>query len=201
MVVISAAVEGVVDEAVAKTLIRDAGAGHGQIYGKKGKPHLRASIDGYNNAARFYPWFVLVDLDHDAACVPDFCRSWVTVKSTNLCFRVAVRAVESWLLADHEAIAKFFSVPQALVPTDPDSEANPKQALVNLAARSRRRSIREDMVPRAGSGRPVGPAYTSRLIEYVQSLSWRPAIAANRSQSLSRCRASLIRLVRDAAKN
>lgn len=35
MVVISAAVEGLVDEAVAKTLIRDAGADHGQIYGKK----------------------------------------------------------------------------------------------------------------------------------------------------------------------
>jgi len=201
MVVISAAVEGLVDEAVVKSLIHEAGANHGQIYGKKGKAHLRASIDGYNSAARFCPWFVLVDLDHDAVCAPDFCRRWIPVRSTKLCFRVAVRAVESWLLADPEAIARFLRVSQSHVPIDPDSEANPKQAMVNLAAKSRRRSIREDMVPRPGSGRTVGPAYTSRLIEFIQSPSWRPSIAANRSPSLSRCRASLLRLVQETAED
>jgi hypothetical protein len=48
MVVISAAVEGVVDETVIKSLITEAGALTGQVYGKKGKPSLRASIAGYN---------------------------------------------------------------------------------------------------------------------------------------------------------
>lgn len=199
VVVISAAVEGLVDEAVVKSLISEAGACPGQVYGKKGKSNLRASIDGYNNAARFRPWFVLVDLDHDATCAPQLCRNWIAGKAANLCFCVAVRVVESWLLADREAIAQFLSVSPSRVPADPESESYPKQVVVDLAARSRRRSIREDMVPRPGSGRSVGPAYTSRLIEFVQSPLWRPIIAAERSQSLLRCRNCLLHLVQGAA--
>jgi hypothetical protein len=57
---------------------------------------------------------------------------------------------------------------------------------VDLAARSRRRAIREDMVPRSGSGRSVGQAYASRLIEFVDGY-WRPEMAANNSDSLRRC--------------
>lgn len=197
MVVISAAVEGLVDEAVAKSLITDAGASVGQVYGKRGKPFLRASIAGYNNAARFRPWIVLIDLDHDAHCAPELCRSWVPAKAANLCFRVAVRAIESWLLSDRQAIAKFLSVSPSRLPMDPESETNPKQVMVDLAANSKRRSIREDMVPRPGSGRSVGPAYTSRLIEFVRL--WRPAIAAGQSQSLRRCRMCLERLVKGEA--
>lgn len=199
MVVISAAVEGLVDEAVVKSLISEAGGSAGQVYGKKGKSNLRASIAGYNNAASFRPWFVLVDLDHDATCAPELCRNWIAAKAANLCFRVAVRAVESWLLADRDAIAKFLSVSPSRVPPDPESESNPKHVMVDLAARSKRRSIREDMVPRPGSGRSVGPAYTSRLIEFVQSPLWRPTIAAQRSQSLRRCRKCLQRLVKGDA--
>lgn len=57
--------------------------------------------------------------------------------------------------------------------------------MVNLGRRSRKRAIRKDMVPRHGSGRTVGPAYASRLIEFV-STEWRPAVAAERSDSLKR---------------
>ena len=196
MVVVSAAVEGLVDEAVIKSLIAEAGAVPGQVYGKRGKPFLRQSISGYNNSAKFRPWIVLVDLDQDAACAPQLCRNWLAAKSVMLCFRVAVRAVEAWLLSDRESIAKFLSVSISLVPMDPESEADPKKVMVNLASRSKRRSIREDMVPRPESGRSVGPAYTSRLIEFIQSSLWRPKIAVERSHSLRRCRLCLERLVK-----
>jgi hypothetical protein len=195
MSVISAAVEGLVDETVIKMLISEAGAITGQVYGKQGKPFLRESIGGYNNSARFRPWVVLVDLDHDATCAPELCQNWFRAKAGKLCFRVAVRAVEAWLLADRESIAKFLSVSPSRIPADPESESNPKHVMVDIAGRSKRRSIREDMVPRPGSGRSVGPAYTSRLIEFVQSSLWRLAIAAERSESLRRCRACLKRLV------
>ena len=195
MVVVSAAVEGLVDEAVVKFLIAEAGAVTGQVYGKRGKPFLRQSIGGYNNSAKFRPWVVLVDLDQDATCAPELCQNWLAAKAAMLCFRVAVRAVEAWLLSDRESIAKFLSVSVSLIPIDPESETNPKKVMVNLAARSKRRSIREDMVPRPESGRSVGPAYTSRLIEFIQSSLWRPTIAAERSQSLRRCRMCLERLV------
>lgn len=49
---ISAAVEGLVDEAVARRLIIHAGARPGPVYGRQGKPFLRQKIAGYNNAAR-----------------------------------------------------------------------------------------------------------------------------------------------------
>jgi len=66
LVTISAAVEGIVDETVVRRIIVEAGGLPGTIYGKNGKPLLRRQIQGYNNAARFSPWMVLVDLDRDA---------------------------------------------------------------------------------------------------------------------------------------
>jgi hypothetical protein len=197
VVVISAAVEGLIDEAVVKRLIMEAGATVGPIYGKQGKKSLRAGINGYNNAGRHRPWIVLVDLDQDADCAPNLCRAWISKKSLKLCFHVAVREVEAWLLSDRESIARFLSVAVSRVPIDPESEINPKQTMVNLAATSKRRDIREDMVPRPGSGRSVGPAYTSRLVEFVQSPEslWRPNHAARHSESLRRCMRCLEQLV------
>ncbi|MBI4564946.1 MAG: AAA family ATPase [Planctomycetes bacterium] len=47
--------------------------------------------------------------------------------------------------------------------------------------------------------RSVGPAYSSRLIEYVER-HWRPRVAANRSDSLRRAIECLQRLVREAPR-
>jgi hypothetical protein len=203
VVVISAAVEGLIDEAVVKRLIREAGATVGPIYGKQGKRSLRAGINGYNNAGRYRPWMVLVDLDQDADCAPSLCRAWISKKSPKLCFRVAVREVEAWLLSDRESIARFLSVPISRVPIHPESEIDPKQTMVNLATLSKRRDIREDMFPRPGSSRSVGPAYTSRLVEFVQSPEshWRPNHAARHSESLRRCMRCLEQLVQMEARS
>jgi len=94
--------------------------------------------------------------------------------------------MEAWLLADREHIAKFLSIPLSLLPRDPEAEDNPKQLMVKLAGQSRRRDIREDMVPRPGSGRAVGQAYSSRLNEFINKY-WRPRHAARNSDSLQRC--------------
>jgi hypothetical protein len=189
-VIISAAVEGVTDEAVVRRLIDHVGAEPGPVYGRKGKSHLRQCIDGYNNAARHAPWLVLVDLDQDADCAPRLRAAWVPSPAPRLCFRVAVHAVEAWLMADVEAISAFLGVARSKVPTCPDSETVPKQTLVNLARTSRRRTIREDMVPRPDSGRAVGPAYVSRLVEFA-SIHWSPGKAGARSESLRRAVARL----------
>src|SRR3989304_7127405 len=160
MIVVSAAVEGSVDEALVKRLISEAGGIPGEVYGKNGKLPLRARINAYNSAARYRPWMILIDLNHEANCAPDLCRAWLPTRSPKLCFRVAVREVEAWLLADREHVAKFLSISKARIPLNPELEENPKQVMVNLAARSRRRDIREDMVPRLGRGRSGGPADT-----------------------------------------
>jgi hypothetical protein len=184
-VAISAAVEGIVDEAVARTLILFSGAIPGPVYGKQGKPFLQQRIRGYNTAAHHAPWVVLVDLDRDHDCAPPLFAAWLPQVAPRLCFRVAMRAVEAWLLADAERIADFLAVTRGRLPADPEALDNPKLTMVALARASRRRDIREDMVPREGSGRPVGPAYASRLIEFTSS-SWRPQSAAQRANSLWR---------------
>ncbi len=182
-VIISAAVEGMVDEAVVGKLIVHAGAKLGAVYGKEGKSFLKQKIVGYNRAAMRAPWVILVDLDKDADCAPLLCNSWLPKRAKHLCFRVAVREVESWLLADPSRLAKFLGVSSEKVPKDPESLDDPKKIMVNLARNSRRTAIQKDMVPRGGSGRQVGPAYSSRLIEFI-SLFWRPEIAMQRSESL-----------------
>jgi hypothetical protein len=192
-VFISAVVEGDVDDAVARRLISLVGAGIGPVHVKYGKSALVAKLPGYNAAARHSPWLVLIDLDDDAECAPAYVDTCVPDRSTGLCFRVAVREVESWLLADRERIARFLSVPIRLIPGDPDRIPNPKATMVDLASRSRRRDIRLDMVPRLESGRNVGPAYNSRLVEFVRDRQhgWRPERGARASTSLEKCIASL----------
>jgi len=197
VVTISAAVEGIIDEAITRKLIVHAGGVPGPVYGKNGKPALRQRIAGYNNAARHAPWLVLVDLDRDEPCAPPLRQAWLPDLASGLCFRVAVRTVEAWLMADSEEMARFLMVARGKVPSAPETLEDPKRTLVALARGSRRREIREGMVPRAGSGRPIGPLYTSKVLEYVEH-RWRPDVAAERAQSLARAIARLGQLVIDA---
>ena len=87
-----------------------------------------------------------------------------------------------------------------MCPHDPDSVDDPKRALVNLARRSRRRAVRDEIVPREGSGRSVGPLYTTRMIEFVQNKAagWRINHALGVSDSLNRCVGHLRRFAENA---
>lgn len=192
---ISAAVEGAVDEAVVRRLIAHVGATPGDVHGRQGKTFLQQRISGYNHAARHAPWIVLVDLDREQTCAPPLRATWLAVQSPLLCFRVAVRQVEAWLLADPEHLARFLGIARNRVPANPEGLNDPKVEMVNLARHSRRRDVREDMVPRQESGRQVGPAYSSRLIEFVASC-WQPEQAAQYSDSLRRAIECLRRLAR-----
>jgi hypothetical protein len=196
-----AAVEGTLDEAVVRRLIVHVGAEPGPIHGKNGKPHLLRQVKAYNEAARYKPWIVLVDLDDDEVCAPPFRANWLPCPAPQMCFRVAVREVEAWLLADRERLARFLSVSLGGVPPEPEAIADPKRVMVDLARRSRKREIREEMVPRPESGRPVGPAYSSHLMEFVADTTagWRPDAAAESSESLRRCIHALHALVEPAS--
>lgn len=192
--VIQAAVEGVTDEAVLHRLVTHLGMTVENVYGKNGKSRLRRNIQGYNNAAHHCPWIVLVDLDHEADCAPSLRHAWLPDPAPQMCFRIAVRAVEAWLLADREKLASFLAIRQSWIPSNPEELADPKRTMVDLAQKSRRRAIQKDMTPRPGSGRVVGPAYTSRLIEFA-SQYWRPEVAAAHCDSLRRTMACLQRFL------
>lgn len=194
-VIVSGAVEGDLDEAVLRRLVEEEGAILNRLYGRKGKQHLKQRLTGYNKAAHRFRWVVLMDLDRDFDCAPPLRAECLPSPARYMCFRIAVRMIETWLLADSQSLAQFLSVAISQVPSFPEMLDNPKHSMVELARRSRRREIREGMVPRPGSGRKVGSLYTSQLIEFVRT-QWDPKVAAGKSDSLRRCRERIRELVR-----
>lgn len=188
-VIVTGAVEGDLDEALLRRILAYAGLSLGKVYGRTGKQSLLQSIEGYNSAARFSLWIVLIDLNGDFDCAPVCVQHLLPSQSENMYLRVAVRAAEAWVLGDRQRIAEWLGISLSRIPANPDSLAYPKQELVNLARRSRRRTLQSDLVPREGSGRAVGPLYTSRLIDFIQDETngWRPDQAMAASDSLSRC--------------
>lgn len=193
---LTAAIEGLSDEGAATSMLREVGVEHYSIIGRSGKSTLLKKLAGYNSAAAYMPWFVLLDLDDDYPCAPAALKAWLGDQpaSEHMCLRIAVAEMESWLLADVEAVASFLGVSRALIPPDPDRLSNPKELVVNLARRSNKRAIREGLVPRQGSGASVGPTYASDVSNFGLK-SWRPAIARERSESLDRALRALEQLV------
>jgi hypothetical protein len=190
----SAVVEGDLDEVVLRSVAASIEAELGPVYGKRGKPFIREKLTAFNEAAKRSPWIVLVDLDEDADCAVTFREAWLPDIAPGMCFRVAVREVEAWLLADYESLAQFLRVKQSQIPREPEALPKPKERLVDIARGSRSKAVVEDMVPRPGSGRSTGPAYVSRLIEFVTSGMWRPGVAASNAPSLRSCIRCLERL-------
>lgn len=194
---VSGAVEGPTDRLVLERILEARGGVATRVQVQYGKANLRRALPGYNAAAAWGPWLVLVDLDQDFPCAGELVREWLQAPALQMRFRVVVRQVEAWLLADEERFARFFRVRKGLVPLAPDALPQPKDTLVQIVSQSRRRAVREDMMPRPGSGRRVGPAYTSRLDEFIrdQEGGWRPEVAARRSPSLAKCLARVDELL------
>ena len=97
--------------------------------------------------------------------------------------RVAVREIESWVMADRVEFSRWLRVPVANVSESPDSLADPKESLINLARKSNRGGVRDGIVP--PPGRPIGPDYNGLLCGFVQR-DWRPESARLTSPSLDR---------------
>ena len=191
---VCAAVEGITDEAVARRLVDHVGGRVERVLGHRGKTWLQGKIEAYNAAARYAPWMILVDLDADSDCPVVLRNEWLSEPAPYLCFRIAVREVEAWLMADAESLARYLDVSRARVPRDPEGLEDPKAVMMGLARRSRRREPRGAMAPAAGSRRPEGSDYAGRIIEYAET-AWRPGVAAQHSDSLRRAIACLRRLV------
>ena len=183
---VTLAVEGVIDAAVLRKVLDTEGFDTYAVYGLRGKSNLDANLTGFNNAAQVSPWLVGRDLDHDDVCGAALVRALMPAPRRWMRFRIAVRETEAWLLADPESLAVYLGVRRALIPADPEGVSDPKQALVNLARRSRSRKIVADMVPSVGLSSEVGPAYSARVSEFAWH-HWRPDVAAKSSPSLRRC--------------
>lgn len=191
MIWFSAAVEGLPDEAVARKLLTISGYEIKLVKNCRGKSALDEKLPGYNEAAKFGNWIILRDLDHDASCGPELRNCLLAERSPKMHLRIVIRSIESWLLGDRERFAHFLGVYPARLARNPEALDNPKQEVLALAQRSRKRAIRDDMLPRENSNASEGPAYASRLAEFIET-DWCPESAAVNCNSLHRCLRHLI---------
>jgi hypothetical protein len=189
---INIAVEDLLSEAVVRRLLDDSSRPFavGVSYNRGGYGYLRKTVLGWNNAAKGVPFFLLTDLDL-SPCPSDLITSWVAGElHRNLIFRVAVREVESWLLADHANLAMFLGTTPSRLPARPDEVSDPKSLLIATASRYARTEIKARIVPRPGTTAKQGRDYNACLTEFVIG-RWNPAEAALNSPSLDRCRKRL----------
>ena len=189
------AIEDKLSEAVAKKVAR-------HVLGKdvdlrsivgNGFGSLRRKLPSFRDASRQYPVWLLTDLDR-WPCPAALISEWTggIVLPATLSFRVAVREIESWLLADRDELAEFLGVSVGKIARNPDAINDPKHYLVNLAMKGRR-SIRDDIVPKKGSASSQGFGYNERLCEFVEGV-WSPGRASYRSRSLEKAMTRLSEL-------
>lgn len=152
---------------------------------ERGVGNIYKSIAKYRSASRALPHVVLVDLDQ-SACAPQLREQWgVASVPKSMLFRVAVREVEAWVLADREGFAGFAGIPVNKISAAPESLADPKQELINLVRRSRNRRLAAELVPVQGSAVSMGPLYNERLGQFVRE-GWSVDAAMEHSPSLAR---------------
>ena len=162
MTIIAVVAEGIIDYAVAERLVRDAGAQSYRASKLNGRSSILANLRSYNRSAKRQPWLILCDLDKND-CAPMLKREHLPRRSRLMVFRVAVRTIEAWLLAD-PGLAEFLSVPVTRLPANPELEARPKQTMLSLIARSRSKSLRADLLSKDGT---LGASYNASLAEFV----------------------------------
>jgi len=147
---------------------------------------FRARIETMNNVAmRVMPVLMVADADQ-APCPVTQVKEWLPRgHSDRLALRLAVREAEAWAMADHEGFAEFAQLSPARLPPTPETLPNPKQVLLKLIARCKRRELREEMLPGKRDRSPVGLGYNIHLKDFV-SHYWCAERAAARAPSLAR---------------
>ena len=157
----------------------------GLCYSRGGITYLKRMLPGFNSGAKATLFLVLIDFDR-AECPPFKFWEWLHFpRHHNLLLRVAVKEVESWLLADRLNFAKFLGISKDNIPADVEGIEDPKEFLINLARRSRKRLLREDIIPSRGSTAKIGPNYNGCLISFVADM-WDVHKATQHSPSIKR---------------
>ena len=146
---------------------------------------LKKKTKNYDQmGANGFPVLLLTDLDSDP-CPSKKVADWLgRAPSSGFLFRICVREVEAWLLADREAMAAFLKIKVATLPIDPETLRDPKAKLIDLAQKAPRK-IRVGMTPVGRAS--IGPEYNDLLVGFIYE-SWSIDRAATVATSLVRAR-------------
>lgn len=157
------AVEDELSLAVGNKIASYAGWNVETILAKNGKGYLSKKFRDLCSTAKHRAVFLLVDLNSSYHCAPSLLREWMKGIQIPplLFFRVAVREIESWLLADHEAMKTLLGTEGKLM-LQPDNLKNPKEELLALLKKVNK-YIREGVVRSDKGEISQGVAYNSIL--------------------------------------
>jgi len=180
------AVEDALAESLARAIAAAQDVNVAQCLQKRGKTYLKQRAHALGETAKIIPVLMLIDQDTPTPCPSDLRTDWLQADSPeSLLFRVAVMESEAWLLADRKNVAEFLGVSMNRLPMNPDAEPDPKQTIINLAMKSRKRAIRSGLVPQRAKTASIGPEYNSLLPEFVMT-QWDLDTASANSKSLAR---------------
>ncbi len=183
------ATEDALSETVGRRIVDDTGSGLAvsQLLRRDGFGYLRKRLRNFCEIASHTPVLLLTDLD-TKECPPTLIEDWSRGDAIpkQLLIRVAVRQVESWLLADRDGMARLLKISVRKLPRDPDALPDAKRSLLQLAQRAPR-AIREDLVAESGATAAQGLGYNAVLSTFVRT-SWDPSQAELFSNSLARAR-------------
>jgi len=153
----------------------------------RGCGYIRSRIQSFFSAAMHQQTFlVLMDSDKED-CALHLINSLVPFDKRNkrCLFRIAIREVEAWLLADYKGASKFLGINERLIERNPETLADPKGHLIQLAQKSRKKDISKTIPPKPGTSSLIGPEYNQTLLPFVRNI-WDIHAAAKRSESLRR---------------
>lgn len=182
------ATEDALSEAVADRLVAEVNQGLQVVVriGRKGNSYLRKRFPELGRTARSIPVLLLTDLDSTDSA-PTLLGAWSPGGAVpeGMLFRVVVREIEAWLLADRKGFADFFKVPKEKIPENPETIDDPKQFLLHLIRSYSNKESKAAILPERGSKARIGLGYNQILSRFVEE-GWSIRRAAATSDSLMR---------------
>ena len=157
---------------------------------RNGSGYLKSKVESWRQLAGQQVVLLLTDLDQ-IDCPVALRNEWLGTRPVpdRLLLRIAVREIESWVLADHDAMRKLIG-DRGKLPPAPDELGDPKAFLLNLVRKYAPRDVKQDLLAERGAMASQGLGYNRRLVAWVKS-DWSPDRAAARSPSLLRARQAL----------
>lgn len=160
-----------------------------------GVSELKKRVDAFINIAKIPEKYslILTDLDN-VISVDNLLNEWQNgrIFPKKFILLVAVKEIESWILADSESFSNWSGIPKSKIPQNPDEQYDIKQILLTLVSRHAFSRLKSDLLPDKGARTSkVGIAYNSRLVEFVDN-HWNFDLALANSSSLRHVNTFLI---------
>jgi len=152
------------------------------VSGKCGNLFIKNNVRAFNEASKYLPHIVLTDLDR-GICAPQLKQEWIDFEvHKNMLFRIAEKEIDAWILSDREAFASWMSVSVKKIPINTQEIEDPKQFIINLARKSRKKEMK-DIIPQGTATQ--GPGYNILLQKFIIE-RWNAENAANNNTSLKK---------------